>query len=152
MAGASFYFFGPVMCLTSPPFKVISKKFRCSCCDRGEGVTPQFVRAVLCVLIVRAIFISPSQGSEFGPAPGPSDSSLKRLEMIRPSRLRFTKPCPPSASQERIACLDGGDDEERTPPAEPSAEAWFARISSRPALAHRPLMAASARSFVRLRC
>ena len=118
---------------------------------RGEALTPQFIRAVFCVLLVRAIFISPSQGSEFGPAPGPSDSHLKRLEMIRPSRLRFTKPCPPSASQERIDCVDGGDDE-RTPPTEPSAGGWFARVSPRPALAHRPTLVASARSFVRLRC
>ena len=115
-------------------------------------MTPQFIRAVLCVLIVRAIFISPSQGSEFGPGSLAGDSSLKRLEMIRPSRLRFTKPCPPSASLERLDCLDGGDDGERIPPAEPSVEGWFARTSNRPALADCPSLVVSARSFVRLRC
>jgi hypothetical protein len=106
------------------------------------------------ILVVRAIFISPAQGSEFGPSPRPSDSSLKRIELIRPTRLRFTKPCPPSPSQERLDCLDGsdGDGDERTSLAEASTEAWFRLVSSRLSLEHRPSNTASARSLVRLRC
>ncbi len=117
-------------------------------------MTPQFIRAVLIVLTVRAIFISPSQGSEFGRSSRPGDSSLKRLELIRPSRLRFTKPCPTSPSQERLACIDGGsgDDAERISLGRPSTEAWYWLVSPSPIPARRPLMAASARSLVRLRC
>ena len=137
--------------MTLHKFHLNIKKCFCTECD-GEVLTPQFIRAVLCVLMVRAIFLSPSQGSEFGPASLAGDSSLKRLEMIRPSRLRFTKPCPPSASLERLDCVNSGDDGERVPPAEPSVEGWFARTSSRPALADRPLVAASFGLFVRLRC
>jgi hypothetical protein len=106
------------------------------------------------VLVVRAIFISPSQGSEFGHSPRLGDSSLKRQEVLRPTRLRFTKPCPPSSSIERLDCLDGsdGDDDERTSLDGPSTEAWYWVISTHPALARRLSMAASPRSLVQLRC
>ena len=114
---------------------------------------PQFLRAVFAILIVRAIFISPAQGSEFGPSHRPGDSSLKRLEAIRPSRLRFTKPSPPSASLERIDCLDGGDgDDERISLAEALADARFWVISARMPLPHRPSIASTSRSHIRLRC
>ena len=115
-------------------------------------MTPQFIRAILSILVVRAIFISPVQGSEFGPSPRPSDTSLKRLELIRPFRLRFTKPCPLSTSQERFDCLDGGKGDERTFRAENSAETWFTLASFRPILEHRPSIATSPRTLVRLRC
>jgi hypothetical protein len=115
-------------------------------------VRPQFLRAVLVILALRAIFISPAQGSEFGPSHRPGDSALKRLETIRPSRLRFTKPCPPSASQERIDCLDGGDGNERISLAEALADARFWVISPYVPLRHRPSIASTIRSFVRLRC
>jgi hypothetical protein len=118
----------------------------------GEFVRPQFLRAVLVILAVRAIFISPAQGSEFGPSHRPGESFLKRLDAIRPSRLRFTKPCPPSASQERIDCLDGGDDDERTSLAEGLADARFWVISPYVPLPHRQSIASTAHSLVRLRC
>jgi hypothetical protein len=123
-------------------------------CDRGKAVTPQFIRAVLSILVVRAIFISPALGSEFGPSSRLGDSSLKRMEAIRPTRLRFTKPCPPSASQERLDCLEGGDgdDDERTPPAETSVEAWSIAVSARPTLLARLSIGAFACASVRLRC
>jgi hypothetical protein len=116
-------------------------------------VQPQFLRAIFAILIVRAIFISPAQGSEFGPAHRAGDSSLKRLEAIRPTRLRFTKPLSPSASQERIDCLDGGDDDdERISLAAETADARFWVISARlPLPARRPITSMS-RSLVRLRC
>jgi hypothetical protein len=116
-------------------------------------VQPQFLRAIFAILIVRAIFISPVNGSEYGPTYHPGDPSLKRLDAIRPSRLRFTKPCPPSASQERIDCLDGGDgDDERISLAEALADTRFWVISPRQSLPHRPTIASTARSLVRLRC
>jgi len=116
-------------------------------------VPPQFLRAIFAILIVRAIFISPVNGSECGPNYDPGDHSLKRLEAIRPSRLRFTKPCPPSASQERMDCLDGGDgDDERTSLADALADTRFWVISPRLTLPHPPTIASTARSIVRLRC
>ncbi len=119
----------------------------------GEVVKPQFLRAMLSILIVRAIFISPALGSECGPSHRLGSSSLKRLDVIRPSRLRFTKPCAPSASQERIDCLDGGDDDdERTSLTEALADARFWVISPRLPLPDRPTLASMPRSFVRLRC
>ncbi len=113
---------------------------------------PQFLRAVLVILAVRAIFISPAQGSEFGPSNRPGDSALKRLDVIRPSRLRFTKPCPTLPSQERIDCLDGGDDDERTSLAEALADARFWVISPYKHLLSRPTLVPASRSLVRLRC
>jgi hypothetical protein len=116
-------------------------------------VQPQFLRAVLVILAVRAIFISPAQGSEFGSSHRPGDSSLKRLDAIRPTRLRFTKPCPPSASQERIDCLDGGDgDDERTSLDEALADARFWVITPFLPLPQRPSIASASHSLVRLRC
>ncbi len=115
-------------------------------------MNPHFVRAVLSILVVRAIFISPAQGSEFGLASHPARSSLKRIEPIRPTRLRFTKPCVPSASQERFDCCDGGSGDERARLFETSVEAWPFALSSGPA-AHRPaVLRGSPRQLVRLRC
>ena len=48
-------------------------------------MNPRFLRAVLVILSVRAIFISPALGSEYGPSHRPGDSAMKRLESIRPS-------------------------------------------------------------------
>jgi hypothetical protein len=107
---------------------------------------------LLVILAVRAIFMSPAQGSEFGPSNRPGDSALKRLDAIRPSRLRFTKPCPTSPSQERIDCLDGGDGDERTSLSEALADARFWVISPHKSLPHRPTLAPTSRSLVRLRC
>jgi hypothetical protein len=115
-------------------------------------VNRHFVRAVLSILVVRAIFISPAQGSEFGPASQPTRSSLKRIELIRPTRLRFTKPYVPSASQERFDCCDGGDGDERSRPVETSVEAWPFAAASRPP-AYRPdASPGSSCQLVRLRC
>ncbi len=75
---------------------------------------PQFLRAIFVILMVRAIFSSPAQASEFVSKHHLGKPTLKRLVAIRPSRLRFTKSCSPSASLERIDCLDGSDDDERT--------------------------------------
>jgi hypothetical protein len=115
-------------------------------------VKPQFLRAVLVILAVRAIFISPAQGSEFGSSHRPGDSSLKRLEAIRPSRLRFTKPCAPSATLERIDCLDGGDDDERTLLTEALADTRFWVISPYMHLPHRPTIVVASHSPICLRC
>jgi hypothetical protein len=115
-------------------------------------VSVSFVRAMLMVLIVRAIFFSPAQGSEFGPASHPTRSCLKKLELVRPSRLRFTKPCAPSASLERVDCCDGGDDDERMRPAESSAQAFFSPASPRCTATGRPSFAAAHHLIARLRC
>jgi hypothetical protein len=118
----------------------------------GGVVSISFSRVVLSVLIVRAIFISPAQGSEFGLGSHPTGSCLKKLETVRPSRLRFTRAYPPSASLERIDCCDGGGDDERKRPAEDSAEAFFSPASPRLTAAGRPSLAASHHLIVRLRC
>jgi hypothetical protein len=107
---------------------------------------------VLSILVVRAIFISPAQGSEFGPTSQPIRSSLKRLEPIRPTRLRFTKPCVPSASQERFDCCDGGDGDERDRPIETSVEAWSFASPSRPAANRPAAFPGPLCLLVRLRC
>jgi hypothetical protein len=104
------------------------------------------------VLIVRAIFISPANGSEFGLSSHRAGSSLKKLDLVRPSRLRFTKPCAPSASLERVDCCDGGDDDERMRPAEDLAESSFAPASPRLSAAARPSIAGSHHLIARLRC
>jgi hypothetical protein len=124
------------------------------CFDESIGgvVSVSFVRAVLMVLIVRAIFISPANGSEFGLSSHPTGSCLKKLDLVRPSRLRFTKPCAPSASLERVDCCDGGDDDERMRPAEDSVEASFSPASPRLTSAGQPSLAASHHLIVRLRC
>lgn len=118
----------------------------------GGVMKPHFLRAVLMILIVRAIFISPVNGSECGSTRHPGDPSLKRLDAIRPTRLRFTKPCPPSALQKRIDCLDGGDDDERTSLAEALADARFWVISPYAHLSHQLTLVPTSRSMVRLRC
>jgi hypothetical protein len=116
-------------------------------------VRPQFLRAVLVILAVRAIFISPAQGSEYGPSHRPDDSALKRLEALRPSRLRFTKPFLPSASLERVDCLDGGDgDDERISLAAGSSDDRFWVVSDRVPHPPRPSILSTPRSLVRLRC
>jgi hypothetical protein len=117
-------------------------------------MSPQFIRAVFLILVVRAIFISPVHGSEFGPSSRLDDASLKRLEAIRPFRLRFTKPCPPSAALERLDCIDGGDgdDDERTRPAQTSLEAWPLGAPSRSTSHSWNPVAYLAHGFVRLRC
>jgi hypothetical protein len=116
-------------------------------------VNPQLLRAIFVILVVRAIFISPAQGSEFAPSHRPGDSSLKRLDAIRPSRLRFTKPAPPSASIIRGDCLDGGDDnDERIALADRTADdrIWIVTpVQPRPIPAP---IASMARLLVRLRC
>ena len=115
-------------------------------------MNPHFIRAVLSVLVVRAIFISPALGSEFGPSARPVRSSLKKIELIRPSRLRFTKPCAPSASQERFDCRAGGDGDERARPFEDSVEARAFAPSSRPIVPRLSSPPASLGLLVRLRC
>jgi hypothetical protein len=118
-------------------------------------MSPQFIRAVFSILAIRAIFISPVQASEFGPRSHPGHSCLKRMEEIRPSRLRFTNPCPASAAIERLDCIDGGDDgddDERPRPAPASLEAWPLDASLRSTVPVRNLVGAMAPGFVRLRC
>ena len=124
------------------------------CFDESlEGVVSvSFVRAMLMVLIVRAIFISPANGSEFGLASHRSGSSFKKLDLVRPARLRFTKPCAPSASLERVDCCDGGDDGERIRPAEGLVESSFSPASPRLSAADRPSIAGSFHLIARLRC
>jgi hypothetical protein len=118
-------------------------------------MSPQFLRAVFLILAVRAIFLSPVQGSEFGPRARLDDSSLKKVEAIRPFRLRYTKPCPPSTALERLDCIDGGndgDDDERTRPAQPVLEAWPISALSGSAVSERNTVGILVRGFVRLRC
>jgi len=108
------------------------------------------VRLLFSVLIVRAIFISPAQGTEFGSHQ--AGSSLKKHDRSCPARLRFTKPCPPSATQERVDCCGGGDDEERTHPAEVSDEVYPRLVSLRWTASNPPALQAGPRLLVRLRC
>ena len=115
-------------------------------------MNPQLLRAVFAILIVRAIFISPAQGSEFGPSERPGDSSLKRLDAIRPARLRFTKPTPPSTSIVRGDCLDGDDGDERISLADGTADDRFWVVTPhRPGPSH-SLIDSTPRLPVRLRC
>ena len=115
-------------------------------------MSASFVRAMLMVLIVRAIFISPANGSELGLSSHPAGSCLKKLDLVRPARLRFTKPCTPSASLERVDCCDGGDDDERMRPAEDLVESCFSPTSPRLTAADRPSIAGSFHLIARLRC
>jgi ABC-type cobalt transport system substrate-binding protein len=118
-------------------------------------MSPQFLRIILTVLVVRAIFLSPVQGSEFGSADAPRGSSLKRLESIRPSRLRFTNPREPSAVLEQLDCIDGGDDgdgEERFHSTPTSLEPWPSGSSFHPIFPDPNRVGALFRGFVRLRC
>jgi hypothetical protein len=118
----------------------------------GGVLSVSFSRVVLSILIVRAIFISPALGSEFGLGSHPAGSCLKKLEAVRPSRLRFTRPFPPSASIERVDCCDGGDDDERMRPAEDSAGALFSPASPRSSAPARSSIAAAHHLIARLRC
>lgn len=117
-------------------------------------MSPQLIRAVFSILVVRAIFLSPVQGSEFGRSSSLIDSSLNRTDEIRPSRLRFTNPCPPSPALERLDCIDGGDgdDDDRIRPALNSFEPWCSVLSvnARPRDRCRALTLPP--GFVRLRC
>ena len=116
-------------------------------------MNPRFLRAVLVILSVRAIFISPALGSEYGSSHRPGDSAMKRLESIRPSRLRFTRPNAPSASQERIDCIDGGDGDDGDDLT--SIEGPSFALDSRARSTRRPLTpspSSTAHSLVRLRC
>jgi hypothetical protein len=117
-------------------------------------VTPQFARIVLAILAIRAIFLSPVQGSEIGSLSRLNDSSFKRLEAVRPFRLRFTPPSQPSAALMRLDCIDGGegDDDERNQAAQSSVQAWPLGASIPSTFPARSPIGNVARGFVRLRC
>ncbi len=116
-------------------------------------MNPQLLRAIFAILIVRAIFLSPAQGSEFGPSDRVGDSALKRLDAIRPSRLRFTKPAPVSPSIVRGDCLDGGDgDDERISLADRTADDRFWAVMPLRTGPDRPLITSIPLLPVRLRC
>jgi hypothetical protein len=117
-------------------------------------MSPRLIRAVFSILVVRAIFLSPVQGSEFGHSSRLIDSSLKRTDAIRPSRLRFTNPGRPSPAFERLDCIDGGDgnDDDRIRPASISHETWRSVDSLGSRCSNpRPLTTAPP-GFVPLRC
>ncbi len=116
-------------------------------------MNPKLLRAVLLVLSVRAIFIAPAPGSEYGPAHRRVDSALKRIDAIRPTRLRFTRPLAPAVSIERVDCVEGGDDDDdRTAPALSVADPRFFVISPHLWLPARPTPVSMPRSPARLRC
>ncbi len=117
-------------------------------------MSPQFIRVIFAILAVRAIFISPAQGSEFGHSIRPGQSSLHRGEIIPPSRLRFTQPNSPSASSERLDCIDGsdGNDGEGTRPDQVPSEGWTLIGPCWTSISAGKPVGAIARGFVRLRC
>jgi hypothetical protein len=118
-------------------------------------MTPHFIRLVLAILAVRALSISPAQGSEFAPSSLPSASSQERLEAVRYSLPQFTHSCPPTASQERLDCIDGGEDGDkykRTHLSHTSMKFWCLGTSSRPIFSGRIPDGTLACAFVRLRC
>ena len=118
----------------------------------GNVVNPQLLRAILLILTVRAIFISPSLGSEYGRSRLPGDAALRRLDEIRPAQLRYTRPISPSAAPERGDCLDGGDDDEPTSLAEALADGRFCLLSTHRSPTHRPASPSMPRPILRLRC
>jgi hypothetical protein len=113
---------------------------------------PHFLRAIFAILVLRAIVVSSAQGSEFGPSWVPDNLTLKRLDAVPSIELRLTKPCTPLVAKERIDCLDGGDDDERTSLSKALANARFWVILPYVHLPHRPTIARAPRSFIRLRC
>lgn len=117
-------------------------------------MSPQLIRVIFSVLAVRAIFISPALGSEFGHSNRPSQSSLLRGEVVSRCRLRFTAPDVPSASSERFDCIDGGDgnDGERNRPDRDACDRWTRIGSSWSRIPAGKPAGVIARGFVRLRC
>ena len=116
-------------------------------------MSPQWMRAVFLILVVRAIFLSPVPGAEFGRSSDLNDSSLKSMDATPPFRLRFTRPCVPSATSERLDCIDGGDgDDSRIRPSPSLWEVQPLPRSLRPIFPAGHSAGAPVRGFVRLRC